>query len=126
MLHGVKVRKVAYALFCEQIKKVYICDGIEYIGESAFSYFNNLTSIELPNTITSIEQNAFTTFGQAFTINYKGTIADWLKIDINSNQGAGYGETTTIVCIDGSGTPKELEALREPEPVKPIGGDQRR
>lgn len=43
----------------KSVKKVVINEGITCIRKYAFSYFNNLTSITMPNSITTIEEDAF-------------------------------------------------------------------
>ena len=42
-----------------QIKKVVIKDGVTNIGNCAFLRCTNLTSITIPNSVTSIERAAF-------------------------------------------------------------------
>ena len=41
------------------IKKLVLNEGVTSIGESAFSYCSGLTSIEISNSVTSIENYAF-------------------------------------------------------------------
>ena len=42
-----------------QVKKVVLKDGVTSIGRSAFEGYSNLTSVEIPNSVTSIGSYAF-------------------------------------------------------------------
>ena len=42
------------------IKRIIIGDGITAIGSSAFAYCSELTSVTIPNSVTKIEDEAFT------------------------------------------------------------------
>lgn len=43
----------------EYIERVYIAEGIKYIGNQAFAHNSKLSSIELPNSIETIGESAF-------------------------------------------------------------------
>ena len=45
--------------YCDQIEKLYIAEGIEYISENAFRGCKNLTEIYLPKTMKTIARGAF-------------------------------------------------------------------
>ena len=66
----------------EKIKKVYLSDSIIRIGDSAFLKCRNLTSITIPNSVTSIRSRAFEDCSSLTTVNYKGTEEQWNKISI--------------------------------------------
>jgi len=42
-----------------EIQSVVISNGVTYIGENAFYYFDNVTSLSLPNTLIEIGEDAF-------------------------------------------------------------------
>lgn len=49
-----------YLMGLRQITSITIMDGVESIGEFAFAYLPNLTTVSLPDTVTSIAYNALT------------------------------------------------------------------
>ena len=57
-----------------------IPEGVVSIGDSAFWECNGLTSITLPSTLTSIERWAFEGCNNLNSMNYLGTILQWLSI----------------------------------------------
>ena len=69
------------------------------IGNHAFDYCS-FRSISLPNSITSIGHNAFSSNAQLSSIKFDGTIDEWKAISKSSwiYPGANY----TIYCSDGS------------------------
>ena len=78
-------------------------DGsVTSIGGSAFSGCGGLTSVTIPDSVTSIGGSAFSGCSGLTSITYKGTIADWKKI----NKGSGWNEnvprTCVILCTDGN------------------------
>ena len=69
---------------------IVIPEGTEKIGDYAFNDCSGLTSITIPDSVTSIGEDAFY-YGT--TIYFKGTVAQWQAIG---------GETSeTVICTDG-------------------------
>ena len=70
-----------------------------------------LTYIQIPNTVTSIEDNAFTGCAALTDFNFNGTMEQWGAITLGTdwNKDAGF---TVVHCTDGDVT---LE-----EPIQPI------
>jgi hypothetical protein len=60
---------------------VVIPAGVTSIGASAFETRQSLTSIEIPNSVTSIKESAFAWCYGLETITYIGTQAEWDQID---------------------------------------------
>ncbi len=56
-------------------------DGTTTILKHAFYNQINITSVTIPDSVTSICSNAFDEYSKLANINYLGTIDDWLKID---------------------------------------------
>ena len=50
------------------------------IGGSAFSGCSRLTSIEIPDSVTSISEYAFSSCNSLTSVNYLGTIDEWVQI----------------------------------------------
>ena len=70
-----------------KIKTVTVNSGITSIGKKSFCYYNNMTSVTLPVSITSIGDSAFygCTLSSAY---YPGTAEDWAKVfvgELNEN-----------------------------------------
>ena len=67
-------------------RSVILCEGVSVIGEYVFRNMNNVTSIEIPSTVTKIEKYAFyaareDSYSKLKDIYYHGTKADWDKIE---------------------------------------------
>lgn len=70
------------------------------IGEKAFSCCRNLTSIDIPNSVTNIGQNAFEKCHRLTSINFQGTKAEWDAIEKDENWDSDTG-SYTVHCTDG-------------------------
>ena len=57
--HCKKIERQWFSNYRPQIEKVIIGDGVTSIGDYAFSWWENLSSIEISNTVTSIGDYAF-------------------------------------------------------------------
>lgn len=103
------------------VQNVIIKEGVEEIKTGAFAGTTSLQTVELPSTITKIEDNAFydsswigglgnlVGFKKKPTIKYNGTRADWDKVVANSNQDGnrweeGLASGTQVICTDGTYT----------------------
>ena len=87
---------------------------LEYPNEiTSVTATNNtaLTYIQIPNTVTSINDNAFTGCTELTDFRYNGTVEEWGAITLGTdwNKDAGF---TVVHCTDGDVT---LE-----EPIQPI------
>jgi len=94
--------------WAESLEYVIVQDGVEEINSGAFQQTKNLTSLELPTSITSIGANAFAVNpGQEgnsknLTIVYAGTKAQWDEIQKDTNWAKSL--ILTVVCTDATGT----------------------
>ena len=80
--------------------------NLEILKNGAFRGLSKLTTILLPNTLQSIEEEAFSSCYNLKKVIYKGTIEDWQNISIAVNKNE-YLLNATIYCKDGIINPKE-------------------
>ena len=85
---GNGVTSIGHSAFygCKSITSITIPDGVTSIVMHAFYDCRGLTSITLPSSVTSIGQEAFyalTGYMPLSTVNYEGSLTDWLKISFN-------------------------------------------
>ena len=66
------------------ITSIELPSTLEMIGNYAFYYCSGLTSITLPSSLTSIGEHAFQNCSGIETLEYKGTIDQWLSIDFGA------------------------------------------
>ena len=102
--------------FGSGVKTVIIEEGVEELARNSLGYTNDLTTVELPSTLTKLGKNTFSrnlwynVFGDKDTkvlnIEYNGTKADWDKVVANSDSewANGLKKGTTVKCTDGTYT----------------------
>lgn len=76
-------------------------DTIKTIGDSAFSNYTVLPSIEIPYSVTSIGSYAFYGCINLTSIKYDGTTEQWQAIQFGENWNEGTGEYV-VHCTDGT------------------------
>ena len=69
-------------VFCMQLERVTIPEGITEIPTLAFYACVNLKVIRLPESLKTVGENAFGECSWLINAHYKGSQADWAKIDI--------------------------------------------
>ena len=79
--------------------KIIFDKDVKVIGESAFEGLSSLTSITIPKSIQTIEDNAFKNCENLNRIEYKGSYVDWLNI-IKSNTSFDNINTNIVECED--------------------------
>lgn len=104
----VKIIKDFTQGWAQSLEHVIVQEGVEEINDKAFQQTKNLTTLELPTSITYIGANAFALNpGQEgkdknLTIVYAGTKAQWDEIQKDTNWAKGL--ILTVVCTDATGT----------------------
>ena len=84
----------------DSLKEVIITGG-ESIDDYAFMDCSGLTSITIPNSVTSIGTWAFADCSGLTTINFQGTKAQWQAIEKDSNWNYSTREYA-VICTDGT------------------------
>lgn len=77
-----------------------IKEGTQLIDASAFSHSELLTAITIPNSVTTIEWEAFSYCTSLSTINYTGTMEQWDKV-IKGNNWNYNIPAKAAICTDG-------------------------
>ena len=88
---------------CFKLTSITIPDGVTSIGDYAFEECS-ITSITIPNSVTSIGDRAFSECYSSLTdVYYTGTKEQWNAITIGHDDGS--LTSATIHCTDGDITP---------------------
>ncbi len=112
------------------LKEVIIID-CEYIQNGAFFNCSSLTSITIPNSVTSIAEKAFKDCNKLKDVYYDGTIEDWCGIIFGSDNSNPMYYATNFYLLDENGDVKYnnknyilTTELEIPSSVKLIGNYQ--
>ncbi len=79
-----------------------VLENITVIKPYAFSSCSGLTSITIPNSVTSIGRGAFAYCSSLTSITFNGTKAKWNAINKENNWDSGVSLTCKINCTDGT------------------------
>ncbi len=82
---GVTTIEVGAFVFCEKLENVIIPEGVTTIGEATFGECCNLKNITIPESVTKICDEAFGYCERLSNVYYSGTVEQWIKILIGSN-----------------------------------------
>lgn len=77
-----------------------ISDDIRVIADCAFSSCPSITSITIPNSVTSIGRGAFKECTYLQEIYFTGSMKQWEII--TENWSKGYSTDTPVICTDGT------------------------
>lgn len=83
---------IAYGVFssCKRLTSITIPDGVTSIGSSAFLYCSNLSSVVIPDSVTSIGSYAFYGCIKLTDVYYTGTQEQWNLIEIDNEWNNNY------------------------------------
>ena len=84
----------------QELERLTLGDNIEYIGTYAFDSCTNLEYLSLPKDLEMIKGTPFAHCGNLQVLNYRGTIDDWGKVQLNQNWNK-YSSIKVIRCLDG-------------------------
>ena len=89
-------------MFCDvqELEKLTLGDNIEYIGSQAFDNCTNLEYLSLPKDLEMIKGTPFAYCSNLQVLNYRGTIDDWGKVQLNQSWNK-YSSIKVIRCLDG-------------------------
>ena len=71
------------------------------IGSFAFSGYTELTSVTIPDSVTSIGESAFYFCYRLTNITFNGTMEEWNVISKGTNWNF-FVPATEVVCTDGT------------------------
>ena len=95
-----------------------IKENCKVIYDNAFDGLTTLTSITFPSSIKSINSSAFQSCSGLETLEYKGTLEQYLAINMGS---AWIGNSYSLsLDIDGNGETEEVTSLVIPESITEI------
>lgn len=77
-------------IYCNNITSIVIPSTVTSVGNYAFLGCYGMTAITLPYSITHLEHNTFGTSSNLNAVYYTGTIEQWLNIDFSYNSSGGY------------------------------------
>ena len=89
-------------IYCSRLTSVTIPNSVTSIGAFAFSSCSGLISVTIPNSVTSIGGSAFDDCSRLTKINFEGTISQWKDITKGVSWANGVPSSCKIYCTDGT------------------------
>ena len=98
-------------------KKLMIPEGITEIGKYAFRGCTTLESVTIPASLMKVREGAFSGCTSLKKVQYKGTLAQWCRINNNGSL-TGYAKSVKLSDVSDL---KTMTALTVPDGVTAIG-----
>ncbi|MBQ8893500.1 MAG: leucine-rich repeat protein [Clostridia bacterium] len=114
-----------WASFRDHVKKIVVEAGITELGNSNFSYFRNLTTAQLPNSLTAISSSLFMNCSSLTTISCSDQLESIGSSAFNSCSSlASFTIPETVTSIGGNAFTgcSKLKAITVPASVTSLGG----
>jgi hypothetical protein len=102
--NGLVVKSIYTEAFygCSSITSIEIPDSVTSIGDEAFYDCFFLSNIVIPKSVVSIGEKAFYLCDSIWTIRFNGTVEQWKSIEKNSKWNSFAGQPgTKVICSDG-------------------------
>ena len=87
--------------FNNELESVYIADGVNKIGKSAFYMCEALKAVFIPKSVTEIANSAFSLCSSLKAIEFGGTFAEFNAINKNAGSWNWGCNTILVHCADG-------------------------
>lgn len=90
----------------DDTKTINLGEGIEVLENESLAGTPSLSAVLLPSTLTSINEEAFSSnvlglANKKITFTYNGSKADWDKVNKESRWDAGLADNSKVICSDG-------------------------
>lgn len=97
------IRRIPAQMFlnCWKLKEIDIPEGVQSIGCDAFGDCVDLAKITLPSTLEHIEAAALYNCASLVSIMFRGTKAQWRKVQKDKEWKMGCHSLMKVICSDG-------------------------
>ena len=87
---------------CIHLTAVILPDSVNALYPDAFDACSALVSVSLPNSIASLPTDTFLLCKALTSLTYRGTQAEWAKLEKAYNWADGCSKLTSVICTDGT------------------------
>ncbi len=108
----------------EEITEIEIPNTITKIGDNKFCGFNNVTKITIPDSVTSIGLYAFSGCTSLENVYYEGTIEDWCNISFSNIDSNPMSYANHFYLKNSNNKYEEVTEIEIPNTITKIGNYQ--